>query len=473
LGERPNILLLVLDALRADQVEPYGAPLGASTTLAALAREGAAIPEVRSTATWTLPSHLAMFTGELARSLGLGQAPSETVQSAAPVVRAQRDRLLAEVLRQAGYETRGVTANGWLGTRSGFSTGFEHFTDLRTGRHGELGGPLAHRLRWAWEGMRARADDGAAEAQTILRQWIPELRRKPFFWFVNLVECHSPYLPPKRYAPLSPFTRALVADEAFRYLTYDGLFLACLGKRTVPAGAVKRMRRMYRGAVRYVDDWLARLLESLSHAGVLDKTLIVVCSDHGENFGTRGLMGHGISLDDRLLRVPFIVAGPGSTAFDGMRSLAELPSRIASAVQLEGHPWSDGLPAGLPVAQWDPFELTEERRERLVREWDLNEEDFEKLTSPLTCAVSGQLKLVRGASPEDESLYDLDVDPLELAPLRGQALEAYPDETLGALRAAVNHPLVQSTAAPGEPADPVTADEVADIEHRMRLMGYM
>jgi arylsulfatase A-like enzyme len=479
LAPRPNILLLVLDALRADELEPYGAPAGASPALAQLAAGGAAIPEVRTTASWTLPAHTAMFTGELGRGLGLGQAPNQTVQGTAPVVRAQRARLLAEVLRQAGYETRGVTGNGWAGSPSGFSTGFDEFVDLRRSRQGQLGGGLAHRLKWGWEGMRARADDGAAEAEVVFRRWLGDLsgRReagKPFFWFANLVECHSPYLPPKPYAPRSPLSRARAADEAFRYLTFEAILLACLGKLRVPTEAIERMRSLYRASLRYVDDCLARLFDGLSGAGVLEDTLIIVCADHGENFGVRGLMGHGMSLDERLLRVPLVVRGPGSEAFQGMRSLVELPARVAAAVALDRHPWTPGLPAGLPVAQWDPFEITEERREQAVKVWNLTDEDFEKLTTPLTCAVAGHLKLVRGRTPEDEELYDLRADPLELSPHRGQTdIEACAGETLPALRAAVNDPLVQAVADATQPADEVSADEVAEIERRMRLMGYM
>ena len=472
--ERPNVILLVVDALRADEVEGYGAPAGASPTLGQLGRSGAAIQEVRTTASWTLPAHVAMFTGRFARSLGLGQAPNQVPQGAAPVVREERPRLLAEVLRQAGYQTRGVTGNGWAGSPSGFSTGFDQFIDLKRGRQGKLGGSLTHRLGWALEGVRARVDDGASEAEKILRQWIGERAGRPFFWFVNLVECHSPYLPPKPYAPASPFTRARAADEAFRYLTFEAILLACLGKHTVPPGAIERMRHLYRAALRYLDDWLARVLDALSEAGALEDTLIIVCSDHGENFGVRGLMGHGMSLDERLLMVPFVVSGPGASAFHGLRSLAELPSRIATAVQLEDHPWPDGLAGGLAVAQWDPFELTDERRAKLVEDWNLDSEQVGRLTSPLTCAVAGRWKLVRGASPEDESLYDLEEDPLELAPVRGpEALEARAGESLIALRQAVNHTAVQASATPSPPADSASPDEVAEIERRMRLMGYM
>jgi arylsulfatase A-like enzyme len=129
---RPNILLLVLDALRADAVEPFGAPPGSSPALAELARRGTAVPGAHSTASWTLPSHIAMFTGQLARGLGLGQAPGQSPQGAAPQVRAQSERLLASVLQEAGYETRGVTTNVWAGPASGFDTGFDEFVELDT-----------------------------------------------------------------------------------------------------------------------------------------------------------------------------------------------------------------------------------------------------------------------------------------------------------------------------------------------------
>jgi arylsulfatase A-like enzyme len=332
-----------------------------------------------------------------------------------------------------------------------------------------------HRLKWLWEGVLATADDGAAHAEATLSRWMDERSEKPFFWFVNLIECHSPYLPPRPYADRSPINRALAADEAFRYLTFESFLLTLLGKRTVPEPAIERMHSLYRSALRYVDDWLARMLELLDGQGFLKDTLLVVCSDHGENFGVGGLMGHGLSLDDRLLRVPLVVAGPGESAFEGMRSLIELPSRVARAVGLETHPWSDGgLPTGLAVAQWDPFVLNEALREMLEKDWGLEDEDIERLTSPLTCAVDGHLKLVRGRAPEDESLFDLEADPLEVTPLRGEkALRERAGPALEVLREAVNHPAVQYAPEHVTPAEPVPSDERAEIEHRMRLLGYM
>jgi choline-sulfatase len=234
------------------------------------------------------------------------------------------------------------------------------------------------------------------------------------------------------------------------------------------------MRGLYRASLKYVDDWLGRLLGALDQASLLDRTLVIVCSDHGENFGVGGLMGHGMSLDDRLLRVPFVVSGPGLREFEGIRSLVELPARLARAAGIEDHPWSDELPAGLPVAQWDPFQLTQEQLEELMSDWELDEAAATRLISPLTCAVSGQFKLVRGSTPGDEWLFDLRADPLELAPIRGdQAIGACAGSALPALRAAVNHPAAQAIAEVSESPDEVSADEVAEIERKMRLMGYM
>jgi len=474
-AQRPNILLLVLDTLRTDAVEPYGAPTGSSPALADLARRGLAVPNVRSAASWTLPAHISMFTGELARGLGLGQAPDRTPQSAAPVVRAQRDSFLPEILGRAGYATAGVSTNVWAGKQSGFDTGFDDFVELDSSRQNMLGGPrVRQRLKWDWEGTRARADDGAAVAEGVIMNWVRDLDSRPFFWFVNLVECHSPYMPPTPHHRASPLTRLRVADEAHRFLTFEAITRACLGNVSVPRAALERMRHMYAGSLRYVDGWIERILGALADAGVLDDTLVIACSDHGENFGEAGLMAHMLSVDDRLLRVPFIVSGPSSYKFSGMLRLTELPARLAAAVGLDEHPWRSGLPLGLPVAQWDHYSLTHERVAEATHEWQLTEAAVERLTSPLTCAVAHDFKLIRGADGNDEALYDLEADPLELSPITERAeMAARAGEKLVALRSAVHHPAAQLTAEAAPPSDTVPADEVADIERRMRLMGYM
>ena len=147
---------------------------------------------------------------------------------------------------------------------------------------------------------------------------------------MNLVECHSPYLPPWPYNDLGPIARLRAAEEARRHLTLSGIWKACAGNFDVAPGALERMRHLYARSVRLMDDWLRDLLADLDRRGILDRTLVIVTSDHGENFGEGGLMGHAFSLDQRLLHVPLVIAGPGAPADDpGIVSLAALPRMIA------------------------------------------------------------------------------------------------------------------------------------------------
>lgn len=471
---RPNVVLLVIDALRADAIEPFGAPPGSSPEIAKLARGGVTAPEVRSTASWTLPSHTAMFTGQLARGLGLGQAPDRSPQSAAPTVRAQQDRLLAEVLRTSGYATWGVTGNVWAGAASGFDTGFEQFDELRTSRHGELGGRFRHRLKWNLEAVRAAKDDGAQQAQEAISERLRSRDGRPFFLFVNLVEVHSPYLPPRPHSGGSALMRLRAAQEANRYLTFTEILRTCVGAQSVPAAALERMRTLYAASVRCADDWVGRLLAALAAHDELERTLVVLCSDHGENLGEGGLITHGLSLDERLLRVPLVAAGPGAETFRDMRSLAEIPPRVATAVGLDDHPWSDGLVEGLPVAQWDPYRLSDEELSDLARNLDLDEGHLERLRVPLTCAVDGTFKLVRRGT--DELLFDLSADPLEAEPITDPSeMAARAGDTVQRLRSAVTSPVAQATrdAVTAPAQQPSSAEDAAEIERKMRLLGYL
>src|SRR5204863_1363056 len=143
--------------------------------------------------------------------------------------------------------------------------------DVDINRHGVLqrGGGLRHRWRWVKSAARSRADDGASAAQAVLGEWIDRGRgdRRPFFWFVNLLEAHSPYLPPRPYGQVSTLDRIRAADEARRYYTLAAIWRTAVGRLVVPEATLDRMRRLYAGAVRLLDDWVAALLERLDAAG--------------------------------------------------------------------------------------------------------------------------------------------------------------------------------------------------------------
>jgi arylsulfatase A-like enzyme len=471
-ADRPSVFWILLDAARADALEPYGAPAGSSPAIAQLASRGAALPHAYATSCWTLPSHTSMFAGGLSRAFGLGQAPGGKPQGAAPVVAGLADRWLPEVMRRAGYATGAVSTNVWVSPLSGFGTGFEEFEVIDGGRQASLDRTSVRaRVKRSIEALRANVDDGAAEAEQVFRRWSELPRDRPAFWFVNLLECHSPYMPPRAYADMPALGRLRAAEEASRHLNLDAIWRACMGGWDIPQEAIERMRHLYASSVRYVDDWVGRVLEMLDAAGRLDDTLVIVSSDHGENLGEGNLITHAYSLDERLIHVPLVTAGPVALEEDGPCSLAEMPRRICDAVGVE-HPWhDDDLPAGAAVAQFDPPRAApgQEQVSEMVARWGLGEEAARRFTTPLECATDGRLKLLRRG--EHEEVYDLEADPLELSP---RVTYDFGAESLAHLRAALDHPAARAvTSHEPELASVAPGADVAGLEERMRLLGYM
>jgi arylsulfatase A-like enzyme len=465
--DRPNVLLIVLDTARADALEPYGAAPGTTPALAQLASRGRAFPNVHATACWTMPSHASMVTGLLPRAAGLIRAPDGMPGGCRPVLEAARDRVLPEVLRRGGFRTRGVSTNLWVATRSGFATGFDEFRDVSPNRVAKLAATrLRSRARWAFDAVRARSDDGAVAAGQVLREWFGEASDRPEFWFVNLIECHSPYLPPKPWNDLGPLDRLRAAQEARRHLTLGEIWRVCVSDFDVPPEALERMRHLYDRSIRQLDAWVADTLTALDEAGKLDDTLVLICSDHGENFGEGGLLGHAYSLDERLLHVPFIAAGPNAP--DEMTSLVELARAIADAVGVDNHPWERTRPT-VAVAQFDPpGETDDPRRLEAVKTWGAGPEALKKLSSTIDAAVRGSTKLLRRG--DEFQLFELAEDPLEERPRVVSRSEAPPD-LVAAIEDQATTPLVAGPAA-GD-GDDASAEELARIEDQMRTLGYL
>ena len=465
----PNIVLVVFDTARADAFSPYGAGPEATPVLAQMASDGSLAPAAYATSCWTLPSHASLFTGSMPRALGLAQAPGGTPQGCAPVLRDLEPELLPAVLRKHGYRTAGVSTNLWISDVSGFDSGFDVFESVPSPRQGNMVSTTPKgRARWLAEGMLARHDDGARHAEATMQRWLDERGDDPFFWFVNLIECHSPYLPPKPYNDLPAPQRLKAAAEAPKHLTLDAIWRSCCGGFDVPPDALDRMRHLYAQSIRLLDDWLGRILQRLEDAGVLDETIVVVTSDHGENLGESELIGHAFSLDDRLTRVPLVARGPGIDVSQ-TSSIAEIPSLLAKVAGVgDAHP---DLPAGVGVAQFDPpVEPGDPRIEIALDAWGLGEEAARVLTTPLTSASDGRWKVVMRGS--EEETYDLSADPGEENPRA-----PIPQGELESLRAALAHPAVSARAndrpvAPSPQKAP-DAEEVARIEAQMRQLGYL
>jgi arylsulfatase A-like enzyme len=426
-----------------------------------------------------------MFAGRLPRPLGLSQPPDGTAQSAKTVLTGLSKRLLPVVLRDAGYECHGFSANAWVSSHTGFDTGFDSFTVAgadRVERNNRLlAGGLRGRLGWMLEGLRSRGDDGALELGRALRQRIASSPGAPAFWFVNLVECHSPYLPPRPWNDLGPRERIRAAIDAERYMGFEAICVQATGHGEIPPESMARMRHLYDRSVAYMDAWLADVFQTLSTNGILDDTLVIVTADHGESFGEDGLVAHGFSLGQQLINVPFVIAGPGTPATDELFSLAELPALVTAAAGLgpSEHPYrAEDLPdASVAVAQYDAMAPADDPRiVAFAQKFGIGEQGIGRLTASVSVATDGAIKLVTDARGA-ERFYDLHADPHERAPLAAGAVLS---EIAAKLRRALGHePTAAPSEAPPPPSDPAppsasaSAKELEALEQQMKLLGYM
>jgi arylsulfatase A-like enzyme len=472
----PNVLLIVFDTARADVFEPYGAPRGSTPAVAQLAAEGFAHPKAYAPASWTVPSHVSLFSGLLPGASGI-HLGGQTTESFRHVLRSLEPRLLQSVLGQEGYFTAAVSANGWVNEPSGFNIGFESFEYVGSSRNARLGArTVRSRGRWALEMLRANLDDGAQRVSDLVANTIRA--RSPFFCFVNLVECHSPYLPPKPFNRCDFPDRLRAARDANRFYTFESLCKINLGALQVPPESLKRLRSLYDDSIRQLDHWLSRILSLLDEARLLNETQVIVTSDHGENFGEQGFVGHQFSLDDRLIRVPFVTAGPLELTAPPVMSLCDVPRMIGNALGLSHHPWIEGSSfEDVAVSQLGAFAPPgHENVERAIVDWSLGELGRQRLYQSISCATDGHFKLIRDG--RGERLVDLATDPLEAGGVTPVGSSTHSDQsTIDRLRQALNDADANSLAAPvfvEEPDDLVTSpDEDAQLEEQMRLLGYI
>jgi hypothetical protein len=473
---KPNVVLVVLDTARATAFEPWGAPVGSTPTVAQLASRGTAVRQAVSASNWTMPSHAAMFAGRLPRSMGLTTPPGSRIDRCYPLMAANRPRLLPDVLHKAGYQTAGSSSNPWVADAHGFAIGFDSFTQV----HGKRDAGIADRdvrtrLRWVYEALLARVDQGAAASAEIVDGWLAGPPKPPFFWFINLMECHSPYLPPRPWNDLGPLARVRASAEARRHLTMNAIWRASVGGFDIPTDTLERMRHLYAKSVGLMDAWIGRLLTMLDERHLLDDTIVLVTSDHGENLGESQLIGHAFALNDHLIRVPLVVSGPDPIDLPDFLSTVALPRIIGDAVGLASNPWGrdrDDIPAGIAVAQYDGLVFPDDPRvEQAVSEWQLGDSARVALTQPMTAATDGRRKLVRHG--DVLRLYNLAADPDELDP-------APVGPTLSPDVQALADAIAAADLTDASPEDIAAIQEIdrgttggGAMEEQLRLLGYL
>lgn len=295
-----DVLLIVLDTTRADAVPaPLASPFP-TPALARLAREGRRHTGVFSTSCWTVPAHASLFTGLEAAEHGAGWA--RPYLSPEPGT-------LAERFARAGWRTAGFSANPWITPEFGFHRGFDRFVvgDLEhrpprpwlLALMPDLDRPFA--ITSVWDDK-----DGLVLASEALRFF--RGGPGPGFVFLNLMEAHLPYSPPRGACGALETAgwdvRALASIDQDRLADLDP------GRRRTPR-ELEGLRLLYAAEVAYADHLVGRVLDRLRRAGRLDRTVVLVTADHGENVGEHRPLDHQLGLWDTLVHVPLLVHAPG------------------------------------------------------------------------------------------------------------------------------------------------------------------
>lgn len=483
---RPNIVLIVMDTVRAD----VAMDLGESTSipkLADLAQSGTIFTSAYTTAPWTLPSHASLFTSTY---------PSKHGAHAGHKLLNNTYTTLTEVLNSQDYETVAVSNNTWISEEFGFNQGFEIFyktwqyiqsdTDLgkiarqeegidklRKATKGLFNGNPAANLVNALYGQffRKNDDDGAARTNEWINNWlITRDDSHPFFLFVNYLEPHLEYRPPKQHAERHlpdgvSYDEAMdIPQDAWGYIADD---------IEMSDEDFEILRALYRAEISYLNEKIGALVEMLGAAGEWENTLFIVTSDHGENFGEHGLMDHQYALYDTLLHVPLFIHGEPfkDDENDNIVQLVDILPTILDILDIEApearaqfqgisfHPDSDET-RDFAIAEYMAPQPSMDALKKRVGELP---DHVRKYDRSLRAIRTDRYKYIRGSDGLQE-LYNIQSDPnekddiAETNPNAVERLNTKLDEWLDSFEHA-------------ETTDDVSMD--ADTKSRLEDLGYL
>lgn len=308
----PNVVLVVIDTLRADHVSAYGYARETTPTLDHFAAEGVRFDSAVSQAPWTAASVASLLTGLYPSVHGIDSGVrwrSVPGKTGLPFIVQKRlepaDPTLATILRAYGYRTAGFVSNVYMSAAFGFNHGFDRYED-------DCSDYVAN--------VRARKRRGEQTNRSVF-EWLDAGIEEPFFLLVHYNDPHWPYDPPPPFGtewtgsyrgPLLPTRTGFVVENEGRPM------------RGLDAADVAYLVGLYDGEVRYADANLGSLLARLRSTSLSRPMLTVVTADHGEEFVDHGSTSHGYTLYDEQIHVPLVMHFPGRIR----------PGHVASQVRL-------------------------------------------------------------------------------------------------------------------------------------------
>ncbi len=425
--ERGNLVIIVVDALRADHLGCYGSPSGSTPTVDRLTERGVLFANAYSNATFTFPSTASLFTSTL----------PEVHRITYDAERQDRLRrlsdayvLVTEVVHDQGYRTALLTFEGWVSPTANYMQGVDVWTEM------------------------SRADDDLAAGA---RAFISESVGQPFFLYVHFVDMHDYFFPEHLFAGLEPggggLSPALWSLAGRQPMEAYAYFVEELSRPGVLSAAdLAHVIAVYDRRLAHTDRAIATIVDHLAALGLTDSTIVTVTADHGEQFLEHGTLVHGGSaFYHELIHIPLVVANP--VLFPAAARASTPATSIDLAPTL-----LDLVGIGAPP---------EFQGESLVGRWD--EDRVVIAQDEITHkAISRRYSYIVGFTPAREELYDLAADPGETA----NVVAAHP-EVVARLRATLRASL---EAAKLHPYQAVTVEDVAmptELRQALESLGYL
>ena len=428
-GEVPDVVVVLVDTLRADRLGAYGHPGGLSPNLDRTAAEGVLFRGSRSASSWTWPSTASLFTGLDPNVHGVHDAQRSYLVDG--------HETLAELFAREGYTTAGFSSNLLIGRADNFQQGFETFVHT----------PYAS----------ARAMNRRVEA------WLQDTDGLARFAYIHYFDPHTPYLAPPGYEPQYPPGLRSEEELLAAYMTWKDLppeERDSPDARPLIAEWAAHLMAQYESEVRYYDEAFGELLELLRAHGVLDDAVLVFTSDHGEEFWEHEWFSHGGHLYDETVGVPLFVTGFGPSAL--APGVVEAPvgniDVLATLAQLVDLPLPDRPLPGVSLLE------AGERRAVYGQTWHGHEEHAEGFVEKRSLTAE-RWKLVETPSTGRVELYDLEQDPAEQRDVSGEV----PPALLEALRADLRSWNERTLAE----AAGLTLEADDDTLRKLRELGYL
>jgi arylsulfatase A-like enzyme len=414
-----NVLLIVIDTLRADHMSAYGHERPTTPRLAELARESVTYRRAYSQAPWTTPSIGSLLTSRSPTALGIHGDRSPLPQET---------RLLSEALRDAGFSTGGIVSHDYCSTRWGFARGFDHFDE---------------------SSIRGYQAVTSQRVTNLGIAFVESQGERPWFLFLHYFDPHFSYVEHRRFAfggRAADYAGPIKSRMRFKALYPE--------RPELDAADLGELERLYDSEIAFTDHHIGRLLDHLRARGILDQTLVILTADHGEEFLDHDDLGHAKTLYDELVRVPLMLRVPGAvpTLIDAPVGLIDVYPSVLDYLGLPAEPRAAGrslLRDGKP----DPAPTRPVHSET------------SRLGRSLHSIVEGRHKLVLDLESDRAELYDLRDDPGER-----RDLAAREPRRAAALRAQLEEHIARQRASATDPREIELSDEERE---RLEQLGYL